>query len=247
MMTPYGPAHLIMLLCTLAFYIIGCIICRKANRTIQNIIFVVITLLCCGGIFFRYGMGLKFEFSNISWQTLGIEMLQVCNFNFILLPLMLIPKNELARQYAMFFSMFAAMTAHISIPSSFKTLEWYSITVLNSWLNHMFAVALPLFMIASRRTKPVKKHVIPVAICVFAYFSLVALISHFLILNGVIMPENSFSFIYDRGKTAGFAFFYKLWPVDYFYLYLIFPFLIIFFYIVAFLFKRYQIEPTKLN
>lgn len=241
MMIPYGLAHLMMLGCTILFYIAGCIVCRKSCRLVQNIIFIVITILCCSGIFFRYAMSLKFDFGNINWTTLFTQMLQVCNFNFILLPLMLVPRFELARQYGMFFSMFAAMTAHTSVSSSFRNLEWYNITVLNSWLNHMFAVALPMFMIAARRTKPKLNFVLPVAICVFGYFTGVAIISHFLIKGGMLIPENSFSFIYDRGQTAGFDLFYKIWPKDYFYLWLIFPFLIIYFYILAIAFKKYKV------
>lgn len=244
MMKPFGTAHILMLVCTIIFYVLGCIIVRKSNRLIQNILFITIAVLCCLGIFFRYAMGLKFQFTNLRWDILMKEMLQVCNFNFILVILMLIPKNELARQYGMFFSMWAAITAHTSVARSFQTLPWYSTTVLNSWFNHMFAVALPLFMIASRRTKPKMKYVLPISASVFAYFSVVALISHFLIQAGVMIPENSFSFIYDRGQTAGFAFFYKLWPMDYFYLWLIFPFVVLFFCAQAFLFKRYRCDEV---
>lgn len=241
MMVPYSLTHFLMLLVTLLFYIVGCYICYKSGRKVQNAIFVVVTLLCCFGIFFRYGMNLKLNFSNISWDRFAMQMLQVCNFNFILLPLMLIPKNEYARQYSVFFSMFAASTAHISISSSFVNLHWYDLTVLNSWLNHTFAIALPLFMIVSRRTKPQKKYVIPCLLGVFSYFTGVAIISHFLLKEGILMPENSFSFIYDRGKTPGFSFFYKILPYDYFYLYLMLPLLIGFFYILAICFKKYKV------
>ena len=241
MMIPYGQAHILLLLATILFYVIGCFISSKSNRRVQNAIFIVITVIGCSGIFFRYAMGLKFDFSNLRFDTLAMQMLQVCNFNFILMPLMLFKKNEFARQYSVFFSMFAASTAHTSVSSSFVNLNWYDLTVINSWINHACAVSLPLFMIASRRTKPQMKYVIPCLIGVIGYFTLVAGISQILLNKGILMPENSFSFIYDRGKTAGFAFFYKILPYDYFYLYLILPFLVCFFYILAYSFKNYKV------
>ena len=67
---------------------------------------------------------IKFDFSNLRFDTLAMQMLQVCNFNFILMPLMLFKKNEFARQYSVFFSMFAASTAHTSVSSSFVNLNW---------------------------------------------------------------------------------------------------------------------------
>ena len=48
-------------------------------------------------------------------------------------------------------------------------------------------------------------------------------------------------FIYDRGKTRGFSIFYNIWPKDYFYLYLIYPFVIIFFIIQGLIFKKYYL------
>ena len=90
-MTAYGAVHLIFLAATLAFFAAGWFIVPKIGRIAQNVLFVALAVLCCGGIFFRYGMGLEWT-GKIDLGTLSMQMLQVCNFNFILLPLMLVPR-----------------------------------------------------------------------------------------------------------------------------------------------------------
>ena len=243
-MKTFDQIHLTYLSITILFYIIGGIVMRKSNKVVQYTVLIIMTVVVMFGIFFRYAMGLNFHtnINDLNFKILAMEMLQVCNFNFILLPLALIPKIKLFRQYLLFFSIFGAMTSLISVPSSFKSLDALNISIINSWLNHALTVGIGIFIIASRIDKPRIKYIIPVTIGVFIYFSVVAIISYYLIRKGVIMPENSFSFIYDRGKTAGFSFFYKICPVDYFYLYLIFPILIGFFVGLGYSFKKYKIK-----
>lgn len=235
-MPAYGGVHWAMLGTTFAFFVLGWLIVPKIGRVAQNVLFVLCAVLCCGGIFFRYAMGLRFT-AHFTWGTLAMEMLQVCNFNFILLPLMLVPKFELARQYSCMFSMAGAITTFFSPSSSWAALPWYSATILNSWLNHTFAVALPFFMMAARRLKPQKKYVLPVLGCVFAYFTVVAGVSLLLISRGVITAENSFSFVFSTDGIAVFEFLYKLIPVPYFYLYPLLPVLELYFYLLALLAK----------
>ena len=115
--------------------------------------------------------------------------------------------------------MTAALTTFLSPSSSWAQLPWYSATVLNSWLNHTFAVALPLFMMAARRLKPQKNYVLPVLGCVFLYFTVAAGVSWLLILKGVITRENSFSFIFSTDGIPFFELLYRLIPLPYFYLY----------------------------
>lgn len=241
-MPAYGTVHLIFLGATLLFFVAGWFIVPKIGRAAQNVLFVAITVLCSGGIFFRYGMGMKFG-GAFTPGTLAMEMLQVCNFNFILLPLMLIPKFELARQYSCMFSMVSAITTFLSPASSWADLEWYSATVLNSWLNHVFAVALPLFMMAARRLKPQKKYVLPVLGCVFAYFTIVAGVSWLLIENGVITAENSFSFVFNTEGIIIFDLLYELIPVPYFYLYPLLIVLYLYFRLLAWAARKRQVIP----
>ena len=141
-----STTHIIFLLVTVAFFVLGSIFIRRLPRKVQNIVFIVLAFLCAGGIFYRYGLN---YFKGFTPKTLGMQLLQVCNFNMILVILMLIPKNELAKQYAFLFSMFAAATTLVSLSAAWKTLKWYDPVVLNSWLNHTFAIALPLFMFFS--------------------------------------------------------------------------------------------------
>ena len=238
-MTAFGMTHICLLMATLAFFAISSFAVSKMNRWGQNVMFFLAAALCAGGIFYRYGLGLSFD-GGFTWKTLCQQMLQVCNFNFILVILMLIPGCELARQYSVFFSMLAASTTLFSISSSWASHNWYDATVLNSWLNHVFAIALPLWMMAAKRLKPEKKYVGWVTALVFVYFTVVYLVSEVLIANGVITPENSYSFIYDTGKIPVFVWLREIIPYPYFYLYPLAPVMFVFFWAWARLFKNYR-------
>lgn len=246
MMQAFGAAHWAMLGATFAFFVLGWLLVPRLGRIAQNILFFVCAFLCCGGIFFRYAMGLSWT-AHFDFATLAMEMLQVCNFNFLLLPLMLVPKFELARQYSILFSMTAALTTFLSPSSSWAQLPWYSATVLNSWLNHTFAVALPLFMMAARRLKPQKNYVLPVLGCVFLYFTVAAGVSWLLILKGVITRENSFSFIFSTDGIPFFELLYRLIPLPYFYLYPLLLLLAAYFYLLAKVFERRRTQPFSLR
>ena len=96
-MTRFGLTHIIFLLITILIITISIVMIRKTTKKTQNIIFIIIAVLCSLGIFYRYALDLSLN-KPINITRLLLQLLQVCNFNFILLPLMLIPKFELARQ-----------------------------------------------------------------------------------------------------------------------------------------------------
>ena len=102
-MVMFDSAHIGLLIGTVAFLAISTLVVSKLPRMGQNIAFFMAALYCAGGIFFRYGMNLSFA-GGFNFKTLGTQMLQVCNFNFILVLLMLIPKYRKAG-----FSMGAAL------------------------------------------------------------------------------------------------------------------------------------------
>lgn len=215
----------------------------KLNRKWQNVMIVVGALLCAGGIFFRYGMGLSFD-GGFTWKTLALEMLQVCNFNFILVLLMLIPKFELARQYSIFFSMFAASTTLVSLQSNWATMNWYDLTIMNSLINHVFIIAVPLWMLAARRLKPRRKYIWKVALGVFVYMTVVATIVTVLMKKGVITdPTPHYSFIYDTYGIGIFEWLYELIPYPYFYLLPLAVPMVAFFYFLAWAFRNYEVKP----
>lgn len=243
-MPVWSLTHFIFLAVTIIFLVSTMFLVSKLNKLGQNIMFIVGAVICAGGIFFRYGMGLTLD-GRISLKTLLMQMLQVCNFNFILVILMLIPKLELARQYSFFFSMFAAATTFVSVSPSFANLEWYNISLINSWLNHTFAVALPLWMFASKRLKPQKKYVLPVIGLIFLYFTIVYIISEVLMSKGIITVATSFSFIYDTMKVWLFDLCYSIIPFPYFYLYPILPMLYGFFLGLTRIFKNREVEAFK--
>ncbi len=244
-MVRFSIYHILAVVITFAVLAVACVVIRKLNRRWQNAVFILVTLIGSLGIFFRYAMSLKWT-ADFQWFTLAEQMMQVCNFNMILLPLMLIPKNELARQYSFMFSMWGAMTTYLSIPKSWSTLEWNDIVIVNFWLNHTMAVALPVLMWASGRLKPQKKYILPVLACVFAYFTVSAVITKVLLDNGTITIEQTHSFLYSTDGIALFELFYKLIPYPYFYLYPMLPLLAGFFWLQCFALRRQKVQPYTL-
>ena len=174
-MKSFSQEHFLLLFATVAFVAVTMFAASRLPRKWQNVLFAVGAALCALGVFWRYAVGLpSFDkgetwaqyvselpklLGGLKWETVAIQMLQVCNFNMVLVILMLVPKFELARQYSFMFSMFAAATVMLSIPSRFADDLWYYPDFLNFWLNHVFAIALPLWMMAAGRLKPQKKYI----------------------------------------------------------------------------------------
>ena len=243
-MTRFSETHLMLFMATVAFLVLTMYAVSKMPRWGQNIMFVLGALFCACGIFFRYGMGLSIE-GGFTWKTLGLQLLQVCNFNLPLVLLMLVPRFELARQYSIMFSMFAASTTLVSLSSAWVNLNWWDLEILNSWLNHAFAIAVPLWMLAAGRLKPQKKYILPVTGCVIAYFLAVYGISEYLIGKGIMTLAKTYSFIYDTDGIGVFEMLYKLIPVPCFYLVPLIPFMIGFFWLLARIFQNWKVEPFR--
>lgn len=234
--------HVCMLAATFIWFVFGFFAMRKVGRRVQNAVFILLTLLCSGGIFFRYAMGLR-PTLHFQWQTFAMQLMQVCNFNFVLLPLMLVPKFELAWQYSVMFSMLCAATPFFSPPAAWAGLPWYDLQILNSWLNHACAVSLPLFMLAARRLKRQKSYALSVTIAVFFYFTAVTIICYPLIDFGILTAETSFSYVFKQDGILIFKLLYRLIPYPYFYLYPLLPVLYLFFRLFARMMRRYRTAP----
>lgn len=244
-MTPFDSTHICFLIAVIGFLALSTWAVSKMPRYAQSIMIVLAALLCAGLIFFSCGMGLTFE-GGVNWKNLARQMLQVCQFNMILVLLMLVPKFELARQYSVMFSMFAAMTTFVSIPDFMALYKWYAPQVWTFWAFHMFAIAVPLWMMAARRLRPRKEYVLPVVICVFAYFTTVFIVSEFLMEAGYMTVETSHSFIYKSGDTFPLKQLYDLIGIPYFYLLPLVPVLYGFSYLFSWLFRNYKTNPYHL-
>ena len=238
-MTTGSLPHIILFLSTVIFLILTCLIVSKLSRKWQNIMFIIATLIGSGGILFRYALNLSFS-DGLNISRLLIQMLQVCNFNFILLILMLIPRFEVARQYSVFFSMFAAATTLFSFPVSYSQYEWNDPIILNFWLNHVFAIALPLWMIFSRRLVPQKKYIPLISGCIVLYFVSVYLFTELLMKVEILPLGSSFSYVHDPKGMPIISGLYELIGLPLVHLIPLLPVLIIFFYLFAFMFKEHH-------
>lgn len=238
MMTIGGTAHISMLVATILIIALLMFIASKVSRFWQDVMIYSATAICMIGILFlhltHYGKELDFK-------NFFIQMFQVCNFNFILLPLSLIKKNELARQYLFMFSMFCAASTFVAYPSDVENSMWYSIVTLNFWIDHMMIVLVPMLMIATRRFKPQFKYVIWVGICVLLYF-----FSAFLLnwgLNGWTFDGGSnYSYTMSPDSIMILQPFFKWIPIPYVYLLPVWVVFVAFFYFLAFCFKNYKVE-----
>lgn len=228
-MTVFSLQHVCLLIGTFAFLAFTIFLVSRMPRLLQNVMFFIAAFLGAGGIFFRYAMGLDLH-GEIDLNILAVQIMQVCNFNFVLLPFMLIPKCEIARQYSVFFSMFAAFTALISFPASFAANEWSDITFLNFWLNHVFAIALPLWMMAAKRLVPKRRYVLPVTFCVILYFTAVYGLSTLLMMYELPTYGCTFSYVYDPKGVPILTQLHKILGGPYVHLLPLIPMLIVFFF-----------------
>ena len=102
MMSIGGTAHISMIIASVILCAILIVVIVKSSERIQNCIITTISLMAAFGIFFLHG---THYFTDLDFLNLVKQMFQVCNFNFILIPLALFKRNELARQYLFYFSM----------------------------------------------------------------------------------------------------------------------------------------------
>ncbi len=238
MMTIGGTAHILMLVATAVIIILLVILVSKVSFKWQCVVIHSCVLICMIGIVFLHltHYGTRIDFKNFFGQ-----MFQVCNFNFILLPLCLIKKNELARQYLLYFSMFAAASTFVSYPSDVQNSMWYSIVTMNFWIDHAMVVAVALLMVAARWTKPQMKYVLWTTLCVVGYF-LLAFVANCGFNGWAIQGAYNYSYTMNAGEIMVLKPLYKLIPIPFVYLLPLIPALIGLFYLFALMFKRYQVK-----
>ena len=236
-MADFSKEHITFLILTIIFMVGSCYAVSRMSRKWQNVMFVIAAVCGSCGIFFRYAMGLHFYWE---WHIdeLLVQTLQVCNFNFFLLPLMLIPALEIARQYSIYFAMFAACTTLFSLPNSYAAMEWNDPALINFWFNHVFAIALPLWMLSAGVLRPQRKYIGKVTIAVISYFTLVYIISTLLI---EFCPKKfgcSYSYVHDPKGMPILTQLYDLIGKPFVYLIPMIVMMVGFFYLVSLPFNR---------
>ena len=237
MMTIGGTAHIIMLLVSILILAVLMLIVSRVNYKVQCIMIYSAVFVCMFGIAFLHltHYGTKFDFENFF-----IQMFQVCNFNFILLPICLIKKNELGRQYLFYFSMPCALSTFVTYVSSVENSMWYSIVTLNFWIDHLLVVAVPLMMLAARWFKPQKKYIPWVCLCILLYFGVCFLANYG--LNGwQINGPHNHSYTMNADGIMILVPLFKLIPIPFVYLLPLLPVCALLFYIEALIFSKYQV------
>lgn len=237
-MTIGGIAHIMMVVVSAVLIVGLCVLVSHVSYKWQRIIIHSSVGLCMIGILFlhltRYGTTVDFE-------NFFLQMFQVCNFNFILLPLCLIKKNELARQYLFYFSMFAAMSTFVSYTSDVENSMWYSVVTLNFWLDHFLVVAITFMMISARWFKPRKEYIIPVILTMLLYF-LSAFVVNYLFNGCMVSGPHNHSYTMDPGEIMVLGPMYRLIPIPFVYLLPFAPILAVIFYLLSLIFKNYKVK-----
>jgi len=240
MMTIGGNAHILMIVASIVLSVILVVIVIKCNDKIQNIIITTVGLIAVFGIFFLHG---THYFTELDFYNLGKQMFQVCNFNFILIPLALFKRNELARQYLFYFSMPAALSTFVTYPSDVENSMWHSLITVTFWVNHLFIALTPILLVASKRFKPHIKYVPIVVGCIMLYF-LAAFLANFAFNGWSITGGSNLSYTMDSGSIMILQPLFKLMPIPYVYLLPIVPALLLIYYLVALAFKKYKLKGS---
>jgi uncharacterized membrane protein YwaF len=236
MMTIGGVAHILMILASIAIGIILFFVVRNSSERVQNNIIYTLMGVCVFGIFFLHGTR---YFTTFDLKNLLVQMLQVCNFNLILIPLCLFKRNELARQYLFLFSMPMALSTFVAYPGDVEGSMWYSIVCLTFWINHFLIALIPILMVATGRFKPRKDYVYKVIICVFIYFA-IAFIGNYVLNGFVIHGDHNHSYTMEGDGIMLLMPLYRLIPIPFVYLLPIIPVLLVVYFGVAKLFEKYK-------
>lgn len=238
MMTIGGTAHIMMVVVSIILIVGLCVLVARVSYKWQCVIIHSSVGLCMAGILFlhltRYGTTLDFK-------NFFEQIFQVCNFNFILLPLCLIKKNELARQYLFYFSMFSAMSTFVSYTSDVEGSMWYSIIALNFWLDHFLVIAITFMMISARWFKPRKEYILPVIMTMILYF-LSAFVANYLFNGCMITGAHNHSYTMDPGDIMILNPMFKLIPIPFVYLLPFAPILAVLFYLLSLIFRKYEVK-----
>ncbi len=241
MMTIGGTAHILMLITTVLVIISLMFIISKLSYRWQC--FLIYSAVAVGmiGIAFLHltHYGTSFDPKNFFDQ-----MFQVCNFNFILLPLSLIKKNELGRQYLFFFSMPAAASTFVAYPSDVAGSMWYSVVTLNFWIDHLIVVLVPLLMIAAKWFKPQTKYVKWVLLCIFVYF-LAAFVANYCFNRFNLTGPHNHSYTMNDGDILILKPLFNLIPLPFVYLLPLLPVLYLIFYLESLCFQKYNLKNKK--
>ena len=236
MMTIGGTAHILMVLTSILIVATLMIIVAHVSYKAQCAMIYSAVVLCMIGITFLH---LTHYGTTLNFKNFFVQMFQVCNFNFILLPLCLIKKNELGRQYLFFFSMPCALSTFVTYVSDVEQSMWYSIVTLNFWLDHLLAVAVPLMMIAARWFKPQIKYVPWVCLCILVYFGC-CFLANFAFNGWQINGPHNHSYTMRPGGIMILVPLFKIIPIPFVYLLPLLPACALLFYLVALCFKKYK-------
>lgn len=231
----WGLAHFIVIIFSLLFIISGCIVIPKLKKRTQTIIFWILALSSSLVTIWRF----VFLFDDYEIDVIFKLTLQICNFNFLILPLACIKRFKLIRHYLLFFQLVGALLMYFFYDQYLAATSLLELESLTYWYYHLIPIALPIFMIAAKRFKTEKKYVFPTFICMISYFYLVTVgNSHLMTYRGYSI-QNTYSSMFFTNENSILEALYDFLPVPMLYLAPIYLYLLLTWYVVCYLFKNY--------
>ena len=233
-MDKWGVAHLIVIFLSVLFIVLGCIFIPKLKPKTQKLIFWILALSTSFVIIFRF----VFLYQDYNIDVIFKLTLQLCNFNFIVLPLACFSKFKLARHYLLFVQFAGAFLMYFFYDKYLEASSLFDLQTITYWYYHLIPIALPIFMIASKRFKPEFKYVIPTFISMLSYFYVVTVGNSHLMKHKGYSPINTFSSVFFTNENPILEALYDFLPVPMLYLVPIFLYLLLIWYFVCYLFKN---------
>lgn len=213
-MQRWGLAHFLIIFVSLLIVALGCKYLPKAQKKTQDIVFWVLAGLEVLVVLVRFAVifqdGVAMYFARI--------LLQVCNTNWIWLPLFLLTKSDIIKHYVLFIQGVSALLVYFFFYDFLNTTNVYDFQTWTFWVYHLIPICLPVWSLCCGRWKLNVKALWPVLLIGLLYIYFVTLADQWLIDQGMITAEQSFTYSHSPQGVGILEIFYQLLPVPGIYL-----------------------------
>lgn len=232
-MVKWGYAHYLVLFLGVALIVLGCIFLPRLKKKYQLLTFWFLAISTTFVILWRFII----HYEQTTIDVLFRLTLQVCNFNFLILPLACIRKFKFPKHYLLFVQALGALFMFFA-GDGFKTSgKIYDFDIITYWYYHWVPIALPIFMIACKEFTPKRKYIIPTFLALLGYFYLVTVGNSHLMAHRGYNISNTYSSVFYSENSSLLSALYDFIPVPMLYLLPIFLFSLVNSYIITYIFE----------
>lgn len=232
-MVKWGIAHFLVLFFAIIFIVAGCIFLPKLKPKYQNAFFWLFALSCTFVILWRFII----YYEHYSIDVLFRITLQVCNFNYFILPLACIKKFKFVKHYLFFTQAQGALFMFFAGDGFVASAKVYDLGTITYWYYHWVPIAFPIFMIACKQFYPERKYILPNFVATLGYYYIVTIGNNHLMKHRGYDIISTFSNTYQTSGNSILSALYAFLPVPTLYLVPVFLFCLINCYIVTYIFE----------